>query len=229
MDKKERKCLRCDGNGVIKVPDSQYLEGFRLELCGCKWTEKDFNIPTRYIDKGLSNFEGHEKLLKFLESYVEEYKEGQQGLYFHGPNGVGKTHLAVALIKEFAQVKGIRGRYISYVDLLALKREKYAQNNVANIIESFEKAELLVLDDLGVEKESSWVMEQTTSLIDFRYRSCLTTIITSNYSLENLKYRFEDIVVGYRIVSRLTEMCVVIELGGKDYRFRSFREKKYEG
>jgi len=219
-------CTRCLG-GVLTIPDVEYLEGFRYERCGCRYTNEDLNIPLKFYEKTFDNYYNHEKLIKTFRAYVNNYQNEKKGYYLHGPVGVGKTHLALSLLKELAKVHGIRGKYITVVDFLQLKRRVYDQQQLEQRIIEFEQAEFLVFDDIGVEKVSTWVEEQITSLIDFRYRNELKIIFTSNYSLEELKNRFEDMVVGYRITSRIAEMCISCYIEYEDYRFKDAKELKY--
>jgi DNA replication protein DnaC len=81
-------------------------------------------------------------------------------------------------------------------------------------------AELLVLDDLGAEKPSEWVEETVNLIVNTRYNERRPTIFTTNYEdlpdeaeLESLKVR-----VGFRLHSRLHEMCEFLEYDGGDYR-----------
>jgi DNA replication protein DnaC len=71
----------------------------------------------------------------------------------------------------------------------------------------------LILDDLGTEKVSDWVLQSMYQIINARYVQMRQTVITSNHSLEELRSR-----IGDRIPSRIAEMCEVFELRGKDRR-----------
>ena len=89
-----------------------------------------------------------------------------------------------------------------------------------DILRPVMEAELLVLDDLGAEKTSEWVEETMNLIVNTRYNERLTTIFTSNYedtpdvdALDSLRVR-----VGFRMHSRLHEMCDFLEYDGADYR-----------
>ena len=89
-----------------------------------------------------------------------------------------------------------------------------------DIIRPVMDAELLVLDDLGSEKPSEWVEETMNLIVNTRYNERRPTIFTTNYEdtpdesdLDSLKAR-----VGYRMHSRLHEMCEFLEYDGGDYR-----------
>jgi hypothetical protein len=82
------------------------------------------------------------------------------------------------------------------------------------------EAELLVLDDLGAEKTSEWVDETLNLIVNTRYAERRLTLFTSNYDIsddptdpDSLQVR-----VGFRMYSRLHEMCEFLHLDGADYR-----------
>ena len=75
--------------------------------------------------------------------------------------------------------------------------------------------DFLVLDDLGAEKSSPWVLERLTLIVNDRYENLLPTVVTSNLDLELLEKQ-----IGERIVSRLMEMNQAVLLKGPDYRKR---------
>ena len=81
------------------------------------------------------------------------------------------------------------------------------------IIEQAKKVELLVLDDLGAEKPSEWVVEKLFQVVNYRYNEMLPTIFTSNLSPEELENR-----IGERTVARIIEMAKVIRMVGKNLR-----------
>jgi len=81
--------------------------------------------------------------------------------------------------------------------------------------------EVVLLDDLGAHKVTDWRRDILTYIINKRYNEKKITIITSNYLIEKPSVSGEDTLeerIGYRLVSRLFEMCRVVEIKGKDYR-----------
>ncbi|EKD46442.1 MAG: hypothetical protein ACD_67C00234G0001, partial [uncultured bacterium] len=79
---------------------------------------------------------------------------------------------------------------------------------------------LLVFDDIGAEKSSDWVQETLFVLINHRYEQMLSTILTTNCTLDELATR-----VGKRITSRLIEMCRCIRMDGEDWRIKHRKQK----
>ena len=106
-----------------------------------------------------------------------------KGLLFFGPPGVGKTHLAVGILKDVIRDKGARGFFFETTELLRLVRETYnrsVEETEMEVLRPVLEADLLVLDDLGAEKTSEWVQETLGLVVNTRYNARRATIFTSN-------------------------------------------------
>jgi DNA replication protein DnaC len=151
------------------------------------------------------------------------FVEGKANAALLGPPGVGKTHLAVAVLKQVMESSGARGLFYDTRDLLRVIRSTYdpsIQTTELEILRPVMTADLLVLDDLGAEKTSEWVEETMNLIVNTRYNERRLTIFTSNYldipddsDPNSLLFR-----IGFRMRSRLHEMCEFIEMDGADYR-----------
>ncbi len=139
-----------------------------------------------------------------------------QGLMLMGGYGTGKTHLAVAILRETAEA-GIPGMFVVVPDLLGKMRASFGQKDgkAEELVTTAKNAQLLVLDDLGAENPSPWVVELVYVLINHRYEHMLPTVITTNCSGRELEATF-----GRRIVSRLAEMTVPVNIRAEDYRMK---------
>jgi DNA replication protein DnaC len=119
--------------------------------------------------------------------------------------------------------KAIRGLYFDTRTLLSTIRSTYnpvTRTSEADVLSRVMKAELLVLDDLGAERPTDWVEETMNQIVNTRYNDRRPTIFTSNYEdvpdtddMDSLLVR-----VGFRMHSRLREMCEFLEYSGPDYR-----------
>ena len=139
-----------------------------------------------------------------------------QGVMLIGGYGTGKTHLAVAILRETAEA-GIPGMFVVVPDLLGKMKASFnlKDGKADELVDAAKNAPLLVLDDLGAENPSPWVVELIYVLINHRYEHMLPTVITTNCNGRELEEMF-----GRRVVSRLAEMTVPVNIRAEDYRMR---------
>lgn len=180
------------------------------------------SIPDRFKSRGFYNFDkkrnikGFEACRLYAKTFVDRLQDGK-GLFITGTVGTGKTHLAVAVIDHIARILK-RKRYFniaftSAVGLLSEIRYSYETKDTENTIKFYENCDLLVIDDLGIEKSTDWTHELFYQIIDSRYSNLKPVIITTNLTDEEIKAKLSE-----RIISRVYEMCQGIKLTGKDYR-----------
>jgi DNA replication protein DnaC len=229
-------CEWCDDTGWKPTE----VDGVRRVVrCEC-WRDQvgthrlaDANIPKRYLHCTFENFAAYNRSLEqALEQArrvpgrfpaASNLREQGRGLLLEGPPGVGKTHLAVAVLKQVMDSSGARGLFYDTRDLLRIIRSTYDPSIRAterDILRPVMEADLLVLDDLGAEKTSEWVEETMNLIVNTRYNERRLTLFTSNYldipddsDPNSLLFR-----IGFRMRSRLHEMCEFIQMDGADYR-----------
>lgn len=144
-----------------------------------------------------------------IDQIISEYWGG--GLYFYSKTkGSGKTFLSTILGNELTR-RGKRVRWVGVVNLLQdLKAsfDRESGTSSAEIIGQCKTAQILILDDIGVEKQSNWVNETMYSILDARLTNARPTIFTSNLRPTELQY---DARVTDRI-SRMTELVEMPEI-----------------
>jgi DNA replication protein DnaC len=182
----------------------------------------------------------HEQSLKqaklLAQAFVRDYPGTEKGLLLMGPSGVGKTHLAVAALKELLR-RGHAGLFCDYRELLKEIQASYnpaSESTEMGVLEPIRTVELLVLDDLGASKPSAWVLDIIGLILNARYNERRMTMVTTNYPDEaaapELGARLpggqrvvvkEDTLgdrIGARMRSRLYEMCRTVEVYAPDFR-----------
>ncbi|MCI0488615.1 MAG: ATP-binding protein [Blastocatellia bacterium] len=220
-------CPACHGTGW------ELVEGKGVRPCQCKRAARtdlllaEAKIPTRFLSCSFENFEANcpslARALMNTKKFVEEYPLVDIGLLYLGSCGVGKTHLAVAALKEIVK-KGIPGMFYDFRDLLKEIQDSYnpaTQTSELKILSPVFEAEVLVLDELGASKPTEWVQETITHIINKRYNEKKITIFTSNYLDIPIGSAYDETLterVGVRLRSRLYEMCRLIMMESDDFR-----------
>ncbi|WP_024821933.1 ATP-binding protein [Aminobacterium mobile] len=144
--------------------------------------------------------------------------EDGASLILGGGTGVGKTHLAIAMVQKTVS-RGKAALFVPVVDLLDEIRSGYNEGTADAIQQVVKDADCVALDDLGAQRSTSWVSERLFSVIDARYRSGKQTIITTNAcSMSQLEKMLGE--RGQRIVSRLAEMAQPLFIKARDFRTR---------
>ena len=190
------------------------------------------NIPPKYKFRRIKEFETYHPdneinrcLIQALDNaylFLEELKKKTdfiRGWYFYGPSGSGKTLLSCLILNECILLFQDQVRYTKITrDFFNQMRAAFNQESnfygkSESLFYEVSNADILVIDDFGVQKDSDWEQRTLYDLIDHRYEYNKTTIITSNIPPKELKPLF-----GGRIFSRLKEMTRIQDMISTDYR-----------
>ena len=228
-------CPKCHGTGWDRVERDGVSGVVRCDCIKSSRVDRllaNANIPLRYEHCELDNFDRWNQTTEIAriqsEKFVSEYPMAQPfGLLFMGPQGVGKTHLSVGIIKKLIRQKSIPCLFCTFPELLKEIQDSWnpvSQSSEMSLLAPILSTEVLVLDELGAQKPSDWVRDQVAYILNYRYNENKVTIVTTNFldhpEVKEDKTRPDSLAVriGERIRSRLFEMCKTIKMDGKDFR-----------
>jgi len=199
----EAVCSRCGGRGWVVEADGG---AGSARPCPCRDQTRivrlfaGAGIPERYRGCKLDNFQvnlqGSKPQLVRALSVARRYAEGflgddgrfrETGLLFVGPPGVGKTHLATAVLVELIGRYRVRGRFADFTSLIHQIQASFdprSPDSKRELLDPVIEAELLVLDELGAQKPTGWVNDLLYLIVNARYTRRRPTLFTTNYRLD---------------------------------------------
>ena len=229
-------CPQCAGTGWEVITEGSISRARRCQCSISADTDKLFTsarIPPRYANCDFDNYipqsfsQGKTKslVMSYAEDYplLDEETFRERSLLFTGGAGRGKTHLGVAILKTLLR-KSVPCLFVDFHELLSEIRSSYdeiSQTSEYEILRPILNIEILLLDDLGSIRMTDWMQDTVFHIINLRYNHRKPLIVTSNLSMEGSKTSNQETLqdrLGYRVVSRLYEMCTNVELDGPDYR-----------
>lgn len=171
---------------------------------------KSAKIPKIFSDVRAKDFKMSDKNEHSAKIAIKAITENN-GLFIYGDCGTGKTMLSSVIANERAELFK-PSLFIGAVDIFQeLNPYSSDSKTAANRKMLVKNSPCLIIDDLGAEKPSDWTKQTLFEIIDFRYRENLQTIITSNFSIDELKTRLSE-YEGSRIIRRIKSICKLIRL-----------------
>lgn len=178
-------------------------------------------INKRIQDYQFENFiitETNKKEVEIAKDFTEKCinKNQKNGLIITGKSGVGKTHLATAILNKLTEkdLLVLMGRLILLLDVIKDTFKDFSSKE-KDIIELYSKVDILIIDDLGTERISSWALEKLYTIIENRNENKLPIIATTRFNKESLLDRFyqsEDEELSEAVIQKLYQFCYGIEL-----------------
>ena len=230
-------CKKCGGPKQMKV-NIDGEEHVVFHLCECELAERDARMleeqkreEQRRADSirrfGLQGDElwnyrfendcGYVKKMYMAKNYVDHFdklKKSGSGLLLWGPTGSGKTFFAGCIAN--ALIDQCKTVYMTNFSKVINKLTGAFSEDKNLIIDEMVKSSLLIIDDLGIERNTEYATEQVFNVIDARYRSGKPMIITTNIVIDDLKNPKD--IAHKRIYDRILERCVPVLIDGVNIR-----------
>ena len=223
------RCNCEEANKIWKQYD-EFIEKEKFKEFNLKQIAKLFqnnNLGKRQLNSTFENYKITNKNKKAYENakkYANKLINGEtdKGLFITGTYGVGKTYLASCIANETIKNKNtvVFGTLIQLLDYI---KDTYKDSDMSDkeYLNLYSSVDLLIIDDLGKEKPTEWVLEKLFLIVNNRYNNYLPIVITTNYNRNQLRERLcvnKNYSMVDSIISRLYEMCGGIEIKDEDHR-----------
>lgn len=154
-------------------------------------------------------------------------KENYRGLYVHGEFGIGKSYILGCIANELKE-KAVSSMIVYVPEILRDLKSGFKDGTTDEKYRTFKEAEVLILDDLGAEDVTPWARDEIiTGLLHYRMVENKPTFISSNFSINQLEYRYSmtkengrEETKARRMTERIRALCEEFELTGKNYRVK---------
>lgn len=224
-------CGKCNTPKQCKV-NNPFIEGrVDIRYCVCKCVaeakaREEFNnrvarnrktcfLESRMNGWTFANDDGENALTTKLKNYVEKFhdlKHQGKGLLLYGDVGRGKTYGAACVANALLD-EGYSVLMTDFTTIESIVGKIWDKQDYYNALNKFD---LLIIDDLSVERKTEYMEQIIQAVINTRYNAGLPLIITTNLTGEELQSPSD--MVYKRIFSRLYEMCIPVKVEGKDRR-----------
>ncbi len=236
-------CGVCKGKKQVRLKASVLTDGKEMLvrcICKCQVKEKDRRekeeenrkkmerierlrssslIDDRLKRARLTTFQqtkDNKKVFNVAKQYIEQFEkmyENRQGIIFWGEVGTGKSYTAACIANELLENR-VPVVMTSFVKILQNIQGNQEEEKV--IMARLNDARLLIIDDLGTERNTDYALEKVYNIIDSRYRIGKPLILTTNMTIREMQ---ENTDIRYkRIYDRIFEMCYPVRVAGRSWR-----------
>ena len=238
-----KNCSRCKGLSYCKnaVKGHVYFptvtkDFIEFSYKSCKYFKEKkknntifFETPKMLMNASLSELiteKERANILKYIKDFLKKKVNGEtvKGLYLSGSFGSGKSYILSALLNKLS-LKGYKCVNINYPLLLNKLKASFSDYNYNDVMEEIMTCDVLLIDDIGAENNSSWSRDEVLgTILQYRMDSDLTTFFTSNFTINELETELSetnkgtDLIKARRIIERIKYLTVEDKLISKDKR-----------
>ena len=216
------KCLcKCEGERRDREAEEERRKEFAERIKRCRsmgFPQSQMQDWTFDNDDG-----GNAKLTNMAKRYVDhfnEFRKDGKGLLLYGGVGTGKTYIACMIANALID-KGYPVLVTNFARVLSTLQGTYDKQEYLDSLNQFQ---LLIIDDLGIERDTGYAKEQVFNIIDSRYRAGLPMIITTNLTMQKLAT--ESDLADKRVYDRILERCYPVEVTGKSRRMEKLMNSR---
>lgn len=213
-------CSKCNDTGYN---GSKFCDCFN-SLCG-KLAADQLNKcsqlkPSSFESFSLTYYSGEnynamKNIFEYVKQYAATFTLNSKSILMFGQTGLGKTHLSLAIANIVLQ-KGYSVIYDSAVNILrSIEKEHFSYEHSSEMIDLVMNTDLLILDDIGTEYESSFYNATVYNIINTRLNCGKPTIISTNLDFNGIARRYDK-----RVMSRIISMYSCLEFKGEDVRMQ---------
>lgn len=213
-----------NGNMLFRYKGCRYYEKNKKTSEHLKYV-KSYHMPLSVVEAKWSeikkNSADRKETLLWLTDFKNEYPNARKGLYLYGSFGGGKSYLITAMFNELAKSK-VRSTIVFFSEFLQELKSSF-DTDFSDRILNLKKTPLLLIDDIGSENMTAWARDEILCpILQYRMDEKLPTFFTSNLDLESLEQHLsndgKEVIKAKRIISRIKQLCDVIEMNSTNMR-----------
>jgi len=216
-------CARCprghQRKGAWTIAPKQVAYRRNLAKAKARRALESSHLGLPFATARIGDFEVSRSVYTTLQDYVRDWPAqlaNGRGLYLFGPTGVGKSHAISAVARQLVDTHLVETLLLS-VPVFATRLRQFVttadSRKATALLSQAKRVQLLVLDDLGLERSSGWIDDLLYQVVDERWRQRRPMILASGYSPAQLHQRYRP-----QLVSRVRGSCQKIEMAGPDRR-----------
>lgn len=219
---------KCEHDAFVQEKERERLEEEKRRIDELvKYSLVDNRFKESTFDNAQQNDE-NKMYLTAARNYCERFadmKRMNKGLLLYGEPSTGKTFIAYCIANDLIK-RCVPVMVTSIVRLTSATSLSKGEEEFSRMIEKMNSAHLLIIDDLGTERETDYKMEQVFNVIDSRYNAKKPMIITTNLTMEEMKNTTD--IRKRRVFERIFEVCYPLRIVGKSWRRETARNDYQE-
>lgn len=201
--------------------EAEKQEQFRISRLRAEGIQDRAIARWTFVNDDCRNAAMSDKAMRYYSKWRQMYEQNI-GILLWGNVGTGKTFFAACIANALIEngIPVLMSNFAKIINALG----DFGNRDKNEYIESLNRYKLLIIDDLGAERQSDYAQEIVYSVIDARYKNEQPLIVTTNMTLDEIKHPKN--ITYSRIYDRILEMCVPVEFKGENRRRSGYEGKR---